>query len=468
MKQHKTLLLLFLLGLGSFPLSAKDTKSKEKISKGSGAALEDLELFNKVLFLIEKEYYREVDSKKLIKGAIKGMIDSLDPHSSYLHEELFKKMREDTQGEFGGVGIEPIQKNGHIYVLSPGHKTPASKAKINAGDRIIEVDHRPIYGMNLGEVRKLVQGPTGTKIHLAIKREGEKKILHFSLTREKIQISPVEFKLIRSKYAYIKLIHFQKRSAKEVRAALKKMQKQTKLRGIILDLRGNPGGLLEEAVQVASIFLSEGVVVSTEARNKSNKDVHRVKNSGLKDTTTPLAILQDGSSASASEIVAGALQDHRRGLVMGKTSFGKGSVQTVVEIDDKNGMKLTIAQYMTPSGKKIQALGIRPDITLEKVNQEDWVQVVKDDTFIRESDLRNHLTATLESAEEKQARLERIRAKRASRMHAIERKNMKKSEKLLELQKPENDFQVLQAISYLKTYDVLRADSSQGDAKLNP
>lgn len=420
-------------------------------------ALEDLELFNKVLYLVEKEYYREVDTEKLIKGAIKGMIQSLDPHSSYLPAKSLERMRKDTRGEFGGVGIEPVVKGGNVYVLSPGHKTPAAKAGIRPGDRIIEVEHAPAYGMSLSEMEEIVQGKPGTKVHLGIKREGVKKKLNFTLTREIIQISPVEAHLIENSYAYLKLAHFQKRSAEELAKAIQQFQEKSELKGILLDLRGNPGGLLDEAVDVASLFLEKGVVVSTEARHADDKDVRYVKKSGFKNTRTPMAVLIDGSSASASEIVAGALQDHERALILGSTSFGKGTVQTVVEIDEKNGMKLTIAQYMTPSGRKIQAIGIRPDISLKDAEQKELQKILKDPHFIRERDLRHHLTATVETDEEREKRKQLKESRRNRRIARLKKSSEKENNNFLEDYLPENDYQVMQSIKYLQSFAIFES-----------
>ncbi len=369
----------------------------------------ELELLNSALYLIESQYYRPVDTKKLIEGAIKGMMDTLDPHSVYLNEEFFKKMQNDTNGEFGGLGIEVTQKDGVIYVVTPIDDTPAYRAGVKAADKIVEINHDSILGYTLDEAIDKMKGKEGSKIHLGIMRAGEKGIKHFELKREKIIVKPVKAFLVADNYAFVRLTQFQRRSAKEINKALKKLEKDAKggLKGIILDLRSNPGGLLDEAVKVSSLFLDQGIVVSTESRDPNQKNIHYVIKSMDKYLNLPLVLLVNGSSASASEIVAGAIQDHKRGIIMGTQTFGKGSVQSVMSLDKKsqNGLKLTIAQYMTPKNRKIQALGITPDIFVEEVSEDWYEENIKNTNYIREKDLRNHLTATTETNEEKRMRL---------------------------------------------------------------
>ncbi|MAZ47315.1 MAG: peptidase S41 [Halobacteriovoraceae bacterium] len=421
---------------------------------------EELELFNKVLYLIEKKYYRDVDTKKLIEGAIKGMMDTLDPHSAYLGDDVFKKMQDDTDGQFGGLGIEVTQKDGVIYVVTPIEDSPAFRAGLKTRDKIVEINHESVLGYTLDEAIDLMKGKKGSKIHLGIVREGEKGIQHFEMKREIIKVKSVKSALIKKNYAYIRLIQFQRNAGKSIWDEYKQLKKQAKkkggLKGIILDLRNNPGGLLNEAVKVTSHFVKEGVVVSTEARDPNDKDIHYVIKSMEKDLETPLVVLVNGASASASEIVAGAIQDYKRGLIMGSQTFGKGSVQTVVPIDDANGVKLTIAQYMTPKNRKIQALGIVPDIEIDELDSE-WVDEHELETnYIREKDLRNHLTATIETEEEKQARLEEEKKERIERAARIKsRKSKKKDSKkedIFRKHKPSEDYQVLQAIKLLKTF----------------
>ena len=423
---------------------------------------EELELFNKVLYLIESQYYREVDTNKLIEGALKGMMDTLDPHSAYLNKEFFTKMQNETDGEFGGLGIEVTQKDGIIYVVTPIDDTPAYKAGIKPKDKIVEINHEPILGLTLDESIDRMKGKPGATIHLGIAREGEKGIKHFNLKRELIKIKPVKSALIKDNFAFIRLTQFQRRAASSIEKALKtlkdKAQKNGGLKGIILDLRSNPGGLLDQAVDVSSLFLKDGVVVSTEARDPNNKDIRYVKKSGFKDLDTPLVVLVNGASASASEIVAGALQDHKRALIMGSQTFGKGSVQTVAKIDEDNGVKLTIAQYMTPKNRKIQALGIEPDIFLSEVDAKALSEKRLDDHFVREKDLRNHLTATIETPEEKKQRLEDEKVAREERAKRIaeSKAGKDKESSVFEKYEPGEDYQVLQAVNYLRTFQVYK------------
>lgn len=415
---------------------------------------EQLELFNKVLHLVETQYYRPVSTEKLVEGALKGMMETLDPHSAFLNKEYFEKMQNDTKGEFGGLGLEVSQKEGIIYVITPIEDTPAYRAGLKPRDRIVEINHEPIVGMTLDQVIEKMRGKIGEKITLGILREGTEGVKQFTLTREVIKIKPVKYDLVQDNYAFIRLTQFQKHSTSSIVEALTKLKKQAKngIKGIILDLRSNPGGLLDQAVDISSLFLSEGVVVSTEARDPQNKEIRYVKKSGFKDLTTPLVVLINGSSASASEIVAGALQDHKRAVIMGSQSFGKGSVQTVAQLDKYRGVKLTIAQYMTPNDRKIQAVGITPDVPLFEIDQDSFDKSLREDRYIREKDLRNHLTATIETPEEMKARLELEKEERAKKIKELEEKKKNKDKDKDDIFKtfnPKEDYQVLSAIKYL-------------------
>ena len=393
---------------------------------------EELELFNKVLYLIESQYYRPVDTNKLVEGAIKGMMDTLDPHSAFLNKEFFKKMQNDTDGKFGGLGIEVTQKEGIIYVVTPIDDTPAFRAGVKSKDRIVEINHESVLGLTLDEAIEKMKGKDGTKIHLGIVREGVKGLKHFELKREIIKITPVKSFLVKDNFGFIRLTQFTRGAGNAIEKALKKLKSRAKkkggLKGVILDLRSNPGGLLDEAVKVSSLFLKEGIVVSTESRDPNNKNIHYVIKSIKEDTKTPLVVLVNGASASASEIVAGALQDHRRAIIMGSQSFGKGSVQTVAQIDEENGVKLTIAQYMTPKNRKIQALGIVPDVFLEDLDINKIQENQNEDKYIREKDLRNHLTATVETPEEKKRRLTEEKRDRLERARKFKQKTKKTKE----------------------------------------
>ncbi len=434
-----------------------------KISENKGR-FEQLELFNKVLYLIETQYYRDVSTEKLVEGALKGMMETLDPHSTFLNKEFFAKMQNDTAGEFGGLGIEVTQKDGVILVVTPIDDTPAFKAGIRSKDKIVEIDHEPIIGLSLEQVIEKMRGKVGQKITLGIAREGEDSVKQFTLKREIIKVEPVKSALLQDNYAYVRLTQFQKRAAESVEKALKKMSEDTKksggIKGIILDLRSNPGGLLDQAVDLSSIFLKEGIVVSTEARDPQNKDIRYVKKSGYKDLTTPVIVLINGSSASASEIVAGALQDYKRAIIMGGQSFGKGSVQTVAQLDKDTGVKLTIAQYMTPLNRRIQAVGITPDVIIEDIEYSQFEKDKRDDRYLREKDLKNHLTATIETPEEKKLREEQEKLDRQERIKKIEQrrkeaksgKKEKDEDEMFKAYVPSEDYQVLQAVKYLQSF----------------
>lgn len=456
----RAITIAILLPLFQFQAFAKNDSGKSKQISEKTSRFEQLELFNKVLHLIETQYYRPVNTEKLIEGALKGMMETLDPHSSFLNKEFYEKMKNDTAGEFGGLGLEVTQKDGVIYIVTPIDDTPAFRAGIKPKDKLVEINHEPIIGLMLDQVIEKMRGKVGQKIQLGIAREGIDGIKEYTLKREIIKVKSVKYELLQNHFAYIRLTQFQKRSAESVEEALKDLKKKAKdkkLEGVILDLRSNPGGLLDQAVDVSSIFLSEGIVVTTEARDPQNKDIRYVKKSGYKDLTTPLIVLVNGASASASEIVAGALQDHGRAVIMGSNSFGKGSVQTVAQLDKTTGVKLTIAQYMTPTNRKIQAIGIVPDVYLEDMNQKDFKNGLLSDRYIREKDLKGHLTATIESEEEKKFREKMEREERTRRIKEIEArraessvKDKKENEDIFKTYAPSEDYQVLQAIRYLQ------------------
>ena len=454
MKRKVLVCLLSLVMVSSF---AKENKAKSS----TASRFEKLELFNRVLHLIENQYYREVDTEKLIQGAIKGMMGTLDPHSAYLDNKVFSKMQEDTKGEFGGLGIEVSQKDGMIVIITPILDTPAYKAGIKPGDKIVEINHESILGYQLEDVIDRMKGKTGTKIVLGIARDGADGIIRFKIKRTLIKVSSVKRELVNDRYGYIRLIQFQKGSGKGIEKAIKKLKimakkKKTQLEGIVLDLRNNPGGLLDEAVNVSSIFLKGGVVVSTEARDPKQKEIRYVKKTGHKELKIPLVVLINGSSASASEIVAGALQDSKRALIVGEQSFGKGSVQSVAPLGKDQGVKLTIAQYMTPSNKKIQAIGIVPDIEIANLSS-DWIMEHKQQgSYIRERDLKNHLNATIESKEEKESRLKHEKIERKERIAALNKKKKKKDDKGPIVYVAAEDYQILQAIKILRSYKISR------------
>ena len=368
--------------------------------------IEDLRAFSEIFGKIKSDYVEPVEDKKLITEAINGMLSGLDPHSSYLDNEAFKELQVGTQGEFGGLGIEVGMEDGFVKVVSPIEDTPAFKAGIKSGDLIIKLDDSPVKGMTLNDAVKKMRGKPGTDISLTVVRKGEAKPLVISLTRAVIKIKSVKHKLVEPNFGYVRLTQFQEHTGENMVAALKDLQEQNKqapLKGLILDLRNDPGGLLNTAVSVSGTFLKGGeLVVYTDGRTEdarmrlTNSREHYLrpgesdylKNLPVWAKTVPLVVLVNGGSASASEIVAGALQDHKRALVVGTQTFGKGSVQTILPLNNGTAIKLTTARYFTPSGRSIQAKGITPDIVVEEatISTSDSPK-----TEVREADLDKHL-----------------------------------------------------------------------------
>lgn len=336
--------------------------------------MEDVQRFSNALGQIKKYYVKPVDDKELFDNAIRGMLSGLDPHSAYLDEESFKELQTSTSGEFGGLGIEVTMEDGVVKVITPLVDTPAFKAGMKAGDYIIKLGTTSVQGLSLKDAVNLMRGKPGSAIEITVLRKGEAKPLTFNLVREVIQIKSVKSKLLENGYGYIRLTHFQATTGKDLDQAIAKLKQQSggKLQGLVLDLRNNPGGLLDAAIQVSDAFLDnnkggkEELIVYTEGRLPGSKFT-AVANPGDLMDNAPIVVLINNGSASASEIVAGALKDNKRAIIIGTQSFGKGSVQTVLPLDNKRGIKLTTALYFTPSGQSIQAKGITPDIIVEDV-----------------------------------------------------------------------------------------------------
>ncbi|MCP4077979.1 MAG: S41 family peptidase [Gammaproteobacteria bacterium] len=349
---------------------------------------EDLQAFTDVFSRIKSDYVEAVDDKKLLEDAIRGMLSGLDPHSSFLDTEEFSDLRIGTTGQFGGLGIEVGMENGFIKVISPIDDTPASRAGIQAKDLIIKLDEKSVKGMTLSEAVKIMRGKPSTDIKLTIVREGETKPLIITITREIIRVKSVKKRMLEEGYGYVRITNFQSRTSTDLLKSISTLQEESKLEGLVLDLRNNPGGVLNGAVGVSDAFLDEGLIVYTEGR---------IDDSSVKYTATPgdilngasLVVLVNGGSASASEIVAGAMQDHKRAIIMGFKTFGKGSVQTIQELRNGSAVKLTTARYFTPNGRSIQAEGIVPDITLRNLKVSDRKKAPK---TISERDLSGHLS----------------------------------------------------------------------------
>jgi carboxyl-terminal processing protease len=431
--------------------------------------VEELRAFAEVFGKIKSDYVEPVEDKKLISEAINGMLSGLDPHSAYLDTEGFKDLQVGTQGEFGGLGIEVGMEDGFVKVVSPIEDTPAFHAGLKSGDLIIKLDDTPVKGMTLNDAVKRMRGKPNTQITLTVMRKGENKPLTFTLTRAIIKIKSVKSKLLESGYGYVRVTQFQEHTGENLAKALDELYKQNKeaLKGLVLDLRNDPGGLLNGAVGVSAAFLPENaLVVYTEGRtedakmkltaSKENylrgaKDNDYLKNlpAGVKDV--PMVVLINGGSASASEIVAGAMQDHKRAIIIGTQSFGKGSVQTVLPLGNGTAIKLTTARYFTPNGRSIQAKGITPDIVVEEATVNG---VEKDAAFnLREADLDRHLVNGQEGKPE-QAPL-KLQAPKKEAPAKGEGKDEGKTAEREVVSK--NDYQLNQAVNLLKGLQILKS-----------
>ncbi|MEE8366280.1 MAG: S41 family peptidase [Gammaproteobacteria bacterium] len=328
---------------------------------------EELKAFTEVFSRIKSDYVEFVDDKQLIEDAIRGMLSGLDPHSSFLNTSEFGDLKIGTTGQFGGLGIEVGMENGFVKVISPIDDTPAFRAGIQASDLIVKLDDKSVKGMTLNEAVKLMRGKPNTDIVLTVIREGESKPLIFTITREIIRVQSVKNRMLEPGYGYVRITNFQSRTTTDLLKAISDLQKQNKLVGLVLDLRNNPGGVLNGAVGVSDAFIDDGLIVYTEGRIEDSSNRY-LATPGDSLNGAPLIILINGGSASASEIVAGAMQDHKRAIIMGTKSFGKGSVQTIQELRNGSAVKLTTARYFTPDGRSIQARGIDPDIVLSTLS----------------------------------------------------------------------------------------------------
>ncbi len=351
--------------------------------------LEDLRAFTKAYETIRAVYVEEIDDKKLLEYAIRGMLGELDPHSAYLDESSFEDLQVNTTGEFGGLGIEVGMEDGFVKVVSPIDDTPAERAGIDAGDLIIKIDDSTVKGLSLNEAVNKMRGPTGTDIKLTIVREGEDQPLEFVITRDIIKVKSVRSEVLEEHFGYIRIAQFQLHTGPNIIDAVEKMRAENDIKGFILDLRNNPGGVLQASVDVAGAFLKNSMVVYTEGRFDDSNEKYYADANDVTDGIPIVVLINDGS-ASASEIVAGALQDHSRAVIIGTRSFGKGSVQTVIPITEEKAIKLTTALYFTPKGRSIQAHGIEPDISVERVR----VTAIKKRSIVTEAELSGRLDNT--------------------------------------------------------------------------
>ncbi|QBM15924.1 hypothetical protein MARI_00040 [Marinobacter sp. JH2] len=400
--------------------------------------LEDLRKFTEVFARIKGAYVEEVSDSELLESATKGMLSDLDPHSTYLAPKDYEELEESTSGEFGGLGIEVGMENGFVKVISPIDDTPAQKAGVQAGDLIIKLDEKPVKGMSLEEAVNLMRGKPGTVLTLTIMREGQNAPIEIDVTRNIIKVTSVKSRMLESGYGYVRITQFQAETGRQFRQALSKLEEDygQDLEGLVIDLRNNPGGVLQAAVAVSDALLDSGLIVYTEGRIQSSRLRFSAKKGDLMEGT-PIVVLINGGSASASEILAGALQDHKRAVVMGTQSFGKGSVQTIIPLDETHAIKMTTARYFTPDGRSIQAKGITPDI---EVRPAELTELDSRPLFT-EADLSGHL----EGEDEEKARQER--AKKEQTRESAENR----------------DYQLRSALNLLKGMSILSGskDSAQ-------
>ncbi|MGE0085785.1 MAG: S41 family peptidase [Desulfococcaceae bacterium] len=387
MHQRKGRVTLLLAVIISVMIGIMGSGFYRDICAGDRETYKSLKIFSDVIDLVEKNYVDEVDAKDLILKAIQGMMNGLDPHSQLLPPEAFEELQIDTRGEFGGIGIVITMQKNLLTVIAPIEGTPAHKAGVKAGDVIIKVNGESTKDMMLWEAVKKMRGPKGEAVLVTVMREGVNDPIDFSLVRDIIPIESVRYVALQPGYGYIRVSNFQDNTTQDIKTALNALESgREPMKGLVLDLRDNPGGLLNQAIEMSDIFLDKGDIVSIKGRQEKHTKIFTA-HPDSKKRDYPIVTLINGGSASASEIVAGALQDHKRAVILGTTSFGKGSVQTVEPLRDGYGLKFTIARYYTPNGRSIQAQGIVPDIEVKQITENKVV----DDQRIKEKDLRNHL-----------------------------------------------------------------------------
>ncbi|MEX2321962.1 MAG: S41 family peptidase [Saccharospirillum sp.] len=407
--------------------------------------VDDVRMFSQVLERIKQAYVEDVEDSELIENAIEGMLSGLDPHSDYLTPEDFEDLRESTRGEFGGLGIEiSLDETGFVRVVAPIDDTPAYRAGMQSGDLITQIDDTPVKGMSIGDAVNLMRGRPGTDVRLTVAREGETQPLEFEITRDIIQVTSIRNRMIEPGVGYVRISQFQERTGRDFVEAMASLRTENEgaLDGLVLDLRNNPGGVLQASVDVVDALISQGLIVYTEGRLPNSASEFEA-NSDDPSEGVSLVVLINGGSASASEIVAGAVQDHRRGVIMGTRSFGKGSVQTILPLNDNHAIKLTTARYFTPNGRSIQAQGIEPDIIVNqgKLTQENG------NPYYSEADLAGHLL----NGDEENGSDENGASEQADQNEQTEESADEASNELID------DYQLFQAVTLLKGMRVLNA-----------
>jgi carboxyl-terminal processing protease len=433
LRQSTLLLVGILLGL-SLAVGHSVYALKDNQTGSVDIPFESLQAFTDVFSRVKSDYVEGVDDKKLIEDAIRGMLSGLDPHSAFMNTAEFNELKVGTTGQFGGLGIEVSMENGFVKVISPIDDTPASRAGLKPSDLIIQLDDSPVKGMTLNDAVKIMRGEPDTDILLTIVREGESAPLEFTITREIIRVKSVKSRILEDGYGYVRIASFQSRTTTDLLKSITDLQKKAPLKGLVLDLRNNPGGVLSGAVGVSNAFINDGLVVYTEGRIDNSS--HRyTATPGDSLNGAPLIILINGGSASASEIVAGAMQDHKRAIIMGTKSFGKGSVQTIQELQNGSAVKITTARYFTPNGRSIQAKGIVPDIELKTL------RLPASDTNGRKSFSENDLSGHLSNPDDDET------------LDGEQSDTSEDKENIQDL--AEVDFQLYEALNLLKGMNIL-------------
>jgi carboxyl-terminal processing protease len=439
--QYKTaLVLVFGIFVGVSVSLTSSVMADKKTEESVGLPLNELRNFSDIFARIKTDYVEEVDDKTLLENAIRGMLSGLDPHSTYLNPDEYKELKIGTTGKFGGLGIQVGMEDGFVKVISPIDDTPAFRAGLEAGDLIIRLNDKSVKGMTLNDAVKIMRGDPGTDIKLTVIREGADKPLPFTVTRDIISVKSVKSRILEPDYGYIRISNFQSKTARDLVSEVSNLKKENKneLKGLVLDLRNNPGGVLNAAADVSDAFINDGKLVFTKGRIDNSEFEFNAKPGDIMNGL-PLVVLINGGSASASEIVAGALQDHHRAVIMGSKSFGTGSVQTIQELRSGGAVKITTARYFTPSGRSIQGEGITPDIILDRYEVKDSKDISS--LRIKESDLNHSLSNPTKSQE--------------AIKKATEEGEPEGEEKKLQKLKASEDFQLYEALLLLKGLNIL-------------